>query len=80
MFEPLTPELQKYYENRLSMMGEPAWKELMEDIELMVKTTNDVTSIQDEKTLHYRRGELSMMRWVLNLQSISEATYNQLKD
>ena len=73
-------KLQDYYENRLSMMSEPAWKDLMEDVEAMIASTNELSSIQDEKTLHYRRGEISMMRWVLNLQSISEATYNQLKD
>jgi hypothetical protein len=74
----MSPELAKYYENRLSMMAEPAWKDLMEDIEAMIASTNDISSIQDEKTLHYRRGELSMMRWVLNLQSISETTYHDL--
>ena len=76
----MTPELAKYYENRLSMMSEPAWKDLMEDVETMIASTNDISSVTDEKTLHYRRGELSMMRWVLNLQSISEATYQSLKD
>ena len=74
----MTPELQKYYENRLDMMANPAWKDLIEDIEAMIASINDISSIQDEKTLHYRRGELSMMRWVLNLKSISEATYHDL--
>ena len=75
----MTPELQRYYEARLSMMAEPAWADLMEDVEAMIQSTNDIASVQDEKTLHYRRGELSMMRWVLNLRSISEATYQQLQ-
>lgn len=70
--------LQEYYENRLAMMAEPAWNDLMEDIEAMIQSINDISSVQDEKTLHYRRGELSMMRWVLNLRSISEATYHDL--
>lgn len=74
----MTPELQKYYENRMDMMSSPAWKDLIDDIEAMIASTNDISSVPDEKTLHYRRGELSMMRWVLNLQSISEATYQDL--
>jgi hypothetical protein len=74
----MSPELEKYYSNRLDMMSNPAWKDLMEDIEAMIASTNDISSIQDEKTLHYRRGELSMMRWMLNLQSISETTYQDL--
>jgi hypothetical protein len=76
----MTPELQRYYEDRLKMMGEPSWKDLMEDVETMLKATNDITSIQDEKTLHYRRGEISMMRWMLSLRDVSEQAYEQLKE
>ena len=72
--------LQTYYEARLSMMSEPAWKDLMEDVTQMLAATNDITSIQDEKTLHYRRGEISIMRWLLSLQETSEKIYEQLKD
>ena len=76
----MTPELDRYYSDRLSMMGDPAWKDLMEDIEEMLKATNDLSSVPDEKTLHYRRGEISMMRWMLSLRDVSEQAYQQLKD
>jgi hypothetical protein len=76
----MTPELQAYYEDRLKMMGEPSWKDLMEDVEAMMQSTNDITSIPDEKNLHYRRGEISMMRWMLSLRDVSEQAYEQLKD
>ena len=38
-------KLQDYYENRLSMMGEPAWKDLMEDVEAMLKATNTLDGV-----------------------------------
>lgn len=76
----MTPELQAYYEARLSMMGDIAWKQLMEDVQVMLDSTNDVTSIPDEKTLHYRRGEISMMRWMLSLRDVSEQAYLQLQE
>ncbi len=76
----MTPELQAYYEQRLSMMSEPAWADLMVDVEGMLQATNDISSIQDEKTLHFRRGEISIMRWLLSLQSVSEQTYEDLKN
>lgn len=76
----MTPELQRYYEDRLSMMGDKAWKDLTEDVEAMLQSTNDLFSVQDEKTLHFRRGEISMMRWILSLKEISEQAYEQLKD
>ena len=73
-------QLQAYYENRLSMMGDTAWKQLMEDVEAMMQSTNDLSSVPDEKTLHYRRGEISMMRWMLSLRDVSEQAYEQLKE
>lgn len=76
----MTPELQTYYETRLRMMGDTAWKQLMEDVQIMLDATNDITSIQDEKTLHYRRGEISMMRWMLSLRDVSEQAYQQLQE
>lgn len=75
----MSPELTKYYENRLSMMGEEAWQDLMDDVQAMLDSTNDITSIQDEKTLHYRRGEIAMMRWMLALKENSFNAFNDLK-
>lgn len=76
----MTPELAKYYEQRLSMMADPAWNDLMEDVEAMLQATNDISAIQDEKTLHFRRGEISMMRWMLSLKETSENAYKGLQD
>ena len=73
-------QLQAYYEKRLSMMGDTAWKQLMEDVTQMLDATNDLSSVPDEKTLHYRRGEISMMRWMLSLRDVSEQAYQQMKD
>lgn len=76
----MTPELQIYYESRLSMMSDTAWRDLEDDVRNMMFATNDISSVQDEKTLHYRRGEISMMRWILSLREVSEQAYQQLKD
>jgi hypothetical protein len=74
----LTPELQRYYEDRLAMMSEKAWKDLMEDVDAMLQATNDLSAVQDEKTLHFRRGEISIMRWMLSLKETSEKAYEEL--
>ena len=52
----------------------------MEDVQTMLNATNDISGIPDEKTLHYRRGELSMMRWMLSLKTVSEETYEDLRN
>ena len=76
----ISNDLDKYYTDRLRMMSDRPWHQLMEDVEEMLKATNDLSSVPDEKTLHYRRGEISMMRWMLSLRDVSEQAYQQLKD
>jgi hypothetical protein len=73
-------ELQRYYEDRLEMCGSQAWKDLMIDVAEMLKTTDTLSGIQDEKSLHFRRGEVSMMRWMLSIAQVSEDAYKDLQD
>lgn len=75
----MTPELQKYYEDRFDMIASQGWLDLIEQISEMEKATNDISSIQDEKTLHFKRGEISIMRWIISLKNMSEQVYEQLK-
>jgi hypothetical protein len=71
-------ELQKYYEERFSMMGSVGWKDLTIDIESMIDSLNNIGSITDEKTLHFRRGEMSILIWLKNLRGVSEQAYEEL--
>lgn len=76
----MTEELRKYYENRISMFASEGWRDLIEDVIEMENATNDISPIQDEKTLHFRRGELSIMRWILSLEHTSRAAFDDLKE
>ena len=71
-------ELQKYYEERFAMMGSDGWKDLTIDIESMIDSLNNIGSITDEKTLHFRRGEMSILVWLKNLRGVSEQAYEEL--
>jgi len=73
----MTPELQRYYEDRIAMMNTPAWKELMEDVQSMVNATNKLNGVT-VNNLQFKQGELSMMNWILNIKDISEETYEGL--
>ena len=73
-------ELQKYYEERFSMMGSLGWKDLTIDIESMIDSLNNIGSITDEKTLHFRRGEMSILIWLKNLRGVSEQAYEELNE
>lgn len=71
-------KLQSYYENRFSMMATEGWKELIEDVDNMFKSLNQVLPIQNETDLHLRRGQLDMLQWLLNLKDSSTQAYEQL--
>lgn len=75
----MTPELQRYYESRLNMMSGEAWKQLMEDVEEMLKSTNSLDGTTKDN-VDFKRGEVSIMRWMLSLKDVSEQAYEQLKE
>ena len=74
----MTPELQAYYEDRFELMSLPGWKELIKDIKVMLDVTNTLSGIDTVEKLHFRKGEISIMNWLLSLQTISEDTYAEL--
>lgn len=74
----MTPQLQRYYEERLSMCSSEAWKDLMDDIQLMLDSTNKLDGVTTDN-LQFKQGEVSIMRWMLSLKDVSEQTYEELK-
>ena len=71
-------ELQDYYENRFAMMATTGWNDLLEDIEVMLKSTDTIGGIETEQQLHFRKGELSIMNWIKTLRESSTEVYEQL--
>jgi len=76
----LTPELQKYYESRFEMMGMDGWKDLTIDIDIMIESLNNLSVIHDEKTLMFKKGELSILTWLKTLKEVSERAYEELNE
>ena len=76
----MIPELQKYYENRFSMMATDGWKDLIEDIDNMANALNNISVVQDEKDLQFKKGELSILTWLKNLREVSERAYEELNE
>jgi hypothetical protein len=76
----MTPELDKYYSDRFSMMATDGWKELTIDIDNMIESLNNISVIPDEKTLQFRRGELSILTWLKTLKEVSERAYEELNE
>ena len=76
----MTPDLQKYYESRFEMMGMDGWKDLIIDIDNMIESLNNISVIPDEKTLQFRKGELSILTWLKTLKEVSERAFEELNE
>lgn len=73
-------ELQRYYEDRFSMMASPGWKDLVEDMEKMVEAYDKIDSVEGLEDLYYAKGQLDILRWVLTLKQTSEEAFKELSD
>jgi len=76
----VNPELQKYYEERFSTMATEGWKDLMEDIDNMINSLNNISTIPDEKSLQFKKGELSILTWLKTLKQVSTQAYEELNE
>jgi hypothetical protein len=76
----MNQELQKYYEDRFSMMGSDGWKELVDDIDIMIASLNNISVISDEQSLQFKKGELSILTWLKTLKEVSERAYEELNE
>ena len=74
----MNPELQKYYEARFEMMSTQGWKDLVEDIDKIIVSLNNISVVSDEKDLQFKKGELSILTWLKNLKQISERAYEEI--
>ena len=76
----MNPELQKYYEESFSMMSTQGWIDLMEDVDKMIEPLNNISTIADEKSLQFRKGEYSILIWLKNLKQVSERAFEDLNE
>ena len=76
----MNPELQKYYEDRFDLFSRQGWADLMEDVNTMLIPLNNVATIADEKSLQFRKGEISILTWLQTLKSVSERAYEDLNE
>jgi hypothetical protein len=74
----MNPELEKYYTDRFEMMSTQGWKDLVEDIDKIIVSLNNISVVSDEKDLQFKKGELSILTWLKNLKQISERAYEEI--
>lgn len=75
----MLPELQQYYEDRLSMMTTTAWSQLLEDL-LEMRTQYENIRNCDAVTLEFRKGQVDILDYIIGLKDLSQQTYEELQN
>jgi len=76
----MNKEIQKYYEDRFSMMATQGWLDLIEDLETMLASTDNLGGVNTIEQLHFKKGEVSIMYWLKNLRDASGEVYEKLQE
>ena len=73
-------ELQEYYENRFNMMATQGWVDLIEDVQDMFDSYNQINTADSLEDLYKRKGQIDILQWVLTLKQVSEQSYEELEN
>lgn len=74
----MSPDLQKYYENQFNLFIQEGWRDLLEDFENIKKSINDLSTVADEQSLFFRKGQLDILDLLLQRKAMCEKTYEEL--
>jgi len=75
------PKLELYYRNMRDMFRSEGWKQLLEDLNSNAVLINSVELTKDVEDLHFRKGQLSIIANLLNLEAqLDTAEQQQLED
>ena len=73
-------ELQKYYEDRFSMMATQGWTDFNDDVKNIFTAVNNLATVANEAELFFKKGQLDILQWVLTLRETSAQAYEQLQN
>ena len=77
----IDPKLELYYRNMKDLFRSEGWKQLLDDLSSNAVMINSVEVTKDLEDLHFRKGQLSVIANILNLEAqIHTAEQQKLED
>lgn len=70
-------ETQTYYDNYFNLFITDGWKQLLEDFGSNVAQINSVEATKDSEDLQFRKGQLNILAYILNLETIISTNYEE---
>jgi hypothetical protein len=72
-------ELQRYYDERFNMMATQGWVDLIEDLQKLLEQYQNIDNCGDTASLEFRKGQVDILKYLINLEDLSEKTYEEIK-
>jgi hypothetical protein len=76
----VAPNLQKYYEESFNMMATQGWADLMEDLNKLKDSLNNLSQVTDTQELFFRKGQLDILDLILKRKDTCEQVYEELEN
>jgi hypothetical protein len=73
-------ELEQYYNAYRELFMTPGWKQLQEDLAQNAGIINSVEACKDGDNLHFRKGQLTILANLLNLEAQIKAAEEQAEE
>ena len=71
---------EKYYEDLQDMFITAGWKELMKELSANALQINSVEATKDNDDMFFRKGQLNILSFILNLESTVDRLQNEGSD
>lgn len=68
----------EFYERRFDLFALKGWTDLVEDFEQLKKNLEDLANISTEQDLWYRKGQVEMINYLIQLKTLTEQAYEEL--
>lgn len=73
-------ELQAYYENQWGLFAQPGWKDLMEDLQKLKDSVNNLSVVSDAHDLYFRKGQIDILDLLLKRKEACEKVFEELSN
>ena len=68
----------EFYERRFDLFALKGWTELIDDLDTLKQQLQDLSQIRTEQDLWYRKGQLEMVNYLIQLKTLTEQAYEEL--
>lgn len=76
----MAPNLQKYYEESFNMMATQGWADLLEDLNKLKDSLNNLSQVTDTQDLFFRKGQIDILDLILKRKDTCEQVYEELEN